>query len=167
MHRELTVAFHYIKGVAEIFVYKTDHSAVFDSTAEYFYEFTMIHPVEETFEVKVEYIDATVIDYTLCSSQCLMATSSRTEAVADFRELILIDWTQHLVYGLLNKSVYYGGISCHCLSILYPLHLHRPFRMTMGFDLSCNLIHNQMPYMKFLSVRSDVCRRLLSDFTSR
>ena len=42
-------------------------------------------------------------------------------------------------------------------SDLLPLasHIHR------------NLTHGHMPYMKFLSVRSDVCRRLLSDFTSR
>ena len=33
--------------------------------------------------------------------------------------------------------------------------------------LSCNLIHGQMPCMKFLCVRSDVCRQLLSDSTSR
>ena len=30
-----------------------------------------------------------------------------------------------------------------------------------------NLIHGQMPYMKFLYVRSDVCRQLLSDSTSQ
>ena len=33
--------------------------------------------------------------------------------------------------------------------------------------LRCNLTHSQMPYMKFLSVRSDICRRLPSDSTSR
>ena len=33
--------------------------------------------------------------------------------------------------------------------------------------MSCNLIHGQMPCMKFLCVRSDVCRQLLSDSTSR
>ncbi|MCG0175410.1 hypothetical protein L4X44_20035, partial [Phocaeicola vulgatus] len=30
-----------------------------------------------------------------------------------------------------------------------------------------NLTHSHMPYMKFLFVRSDVCRRLLSDSNSR
>ena len=35
------------------------------------------------------------------------------------------------------------------------------------FDLRCNLIHGQKPCMKFLFVRSNVCRRLSSDFTSR
>ena len=31
----------------------------------------------------------------------------------------------------------------------------------------CNLIHGHMPYTKFLSVRSDICRQLPSDSTSR
>ena len=35
------------------------------------------------------------------------------------------------------------------------------------FDLFGNLIHGQMPYMKFLFVRSDICRQLPSDSTSR
>ena len=35
------------------------------------------------------------------------------------------------------------------------------------FDLLGNLIHGQMPYMKFLYVRSDACRQFLSDFTSQ
>ena len=35
------------------------------------------------------------------------------------------------------------------------------------FDLFSNLTHGDMPYMKFLFVRSDVCRQLPSDFTSR
>ncbi len=35
------------------------------------------------------------------------------------------------------------------------------------FGLFGNLTHSQMPCMKFLFVRPDVCRRLPSDFTSR
>ncbi|MBD9161885.1 MAG: hypothetical protein EGP67_11340 [Bacteroidales bacterium] len=37
----------------------------------------------------------------------------------------------------------------------------------MDFDLFGNLIHGHMPYMKFLFVRSDICRQLPSDSTSR
>ena len=41
------------------------------------------------------------------------------------------------------------------------------FRQLWDFDLFCNLIHGHMPCMKFLFVRSDVCRQLPSDSTSR
>ena len=37
-------------------MYKTDHSAVFNGTAEDFYEFAMAHGIEEAFKVKVYYI---------------------------------------------------------------------------------------------------------------
>lgn len=46
-------------------MYKTDNSAVFDSTAEDFYEFAMAHGVEEAFEVKVYYIYVAFVDYLL------------------------------------------------------------------------------------------------------
>ena len=52
----------------EIFVYKTDHSAVFYRTAEDFYEFAMAHGVEEAFKVKVYYIYVAFVDYPLRSS---------------------------------------------------------------------------------------------------
>lgn len=50
---------------SEIFVYKTDHSAVFDGTAEDFYEFAMAHGIEEAFKVKVYYIYVAFVDYSL------------------------------------------------------------------------------------------------------
>ena len=53
---------------SEIFVYKTDHSAVFYRTAEDFYEFAMAHRVEEAFKVKVYYIYVAFVDYPLRSS---------------------------------------------------------------------------------------------------
>ena len=88
-------------------MYKTDHSAVFYRTAEDFYEFAMAHGVEEAFKVKVYYIGVALVDYPLRSSYCVMASSSRTEAVARLGELVLIDWSQYLVYGLLHQTVYY------------------------------------------------------------
>ena len=49
-------------------MYKTDNSAVFDSTAEDFYEFAMAHGVEEAFKVKIYYIYVAFVDYPLRSS---------------------------------------------------------------------------------------------------
>ena len=46
-------------------MYKTDHSAVFDGTAENFYEFAMAYGVEEAFKVKVYYIYVTLVDVAL------------------------------------------------------------------------------------------------------
>ncbi|WP_296258024.1 hypothetical protein, partial [uncultured Phocaeicola sp.] len=40
-------------------------------------------------------------------------------------------------------------------------------RVLQGFGLGYNLTHGFMPYMKFLFVRPDVCRQLLSDSTSQ
>ena len=48
-------------------VYKTDHSAVFNGTAEDFYEFAMVHCIEEAFKVKVYYIFVAFVDYPLRS----------------------------------------------------------------------------------------------------
>ena len=52
----------------EIFVYKTDHSAVFYRTAEDFYELAMAHGVEEAFKVEVYYIGVALVDYPLRST---------------------------------------------------------------------------------------------------
>ena len=87
-------------------MYKTDYSAVFYRTAEDFYELAMAHGVEEAFKVEVYYIGVALVDYPLRSTQCIMASSSRTEAVACLGELVLIDGSQYLVYGLLHQIVY-------------------------------------------------------------
>ena len=67
---------------SEIFVYKADNSAVFYRAVEDFYELAMAHGVEEAFKVKVYYIYVTLVDYPLRSTKCVMASASRTEAVA-------------------------------------------------------------------------------------
>lgn len=58
-------------------MYKTDHSAVFDGTAEDFYELAMAHGIEEAFKVKVYYIFVAFVDYPLHSTKCVMASSFR------------------------------------------------------------------------------------------
>ncbi len=76
---------------AEIFVDKAYHPAILYRAAEDFYEFAMAHGVEETLQVEVDHIDVAIINYFLRNSQGIMATSSRAEAVASWRELALID----------------------------------------------------------------------------
>ena len=55
--------------------------------------------------------------------------------------------------------------------LFFPSYTHFIYtnhsEQLQDFDLCGNLIHGQMPYMKFLYVRSDVCRQLLSDSTSQ
>ena len=92
-------------------MYKADNSVVFYRTAEDFYELAMAHGVEEAFKVKVYYIYVTLVDYPLHSTKCVMASSSRTEAVARLGELALIDGSQYLVDGLLHQTVYHCGYS--------------------------------------------------------
>ena len=70
---------------------KAYHPAILYRTAEDFYEFAVAHCVEETLQVEVDHIDVAIIDYFLRTSQGIMAASSRTEAVASWRELTLID----------------------------------------------------------------------------
>ena len=102
MHCELAFAFHHIKGVAE-----------------------MAHGVEEAFKVKVYYIYVTLVDYPLRSTKCVMASSSRTEAVARLGELVLIDGSQYLVYGLLHQTVYYCRYSwSNGTSTMLSSHIH-------------------------------------------
>ena len=67
----------------------------------------MAHGIEEAFKVKVYHIYVAVVDYPLRSSQCVMASSLRTEAVARLEELVLIDGSQYLIDGLLHQTVHY------------------------------------------------------------
>lgn len=122
---------HY--STAEIFVYKTDYSAVFNCAAEDFYEFAVAHGIEEAFKVKVYYIHVALSNYLLRSTQCVMTTSSRTEALACLGELVLIDGSQYLGYGLLHQTVYHCGDSqkAHLAVILgdfYPFDRVRTVR---------------------------------------
>ena len=62
-----------------------------------------------------------------------MASSSRSEAVARLGELVLIDGSQYLVYGLLHQTVYYCRYSqqAHLASVLgdfCPFHWVRTVR---------------------------------------
>ena len=114
-------------------MYKTDHSAVFYRTAEDFYELAMAHGVEEAFKVEVYYIGVALVDYPLRSTQCIMASSSRSETVACLGELVLIDGSQYLVYGLLHQTVYYCRYSqqAHLAIVFgyfYPFHWVRTVR---------------------------------------
>ena len=62
-----------------------------------------------------------------------MAFSSRTEAVACLAELVLIDGSQYLVYGLLHQTVYNCRYSqqAHLAIVFgyfYPFHWVRTVR---------------------------------------
>ena len=69
-----------------------------------------------------------------------MASSSRSEAVARLGELVLIDGSQYLVYGLLHQTVYYCRYSqqAHLAIVLgdfYPFHWVRTVRTVhQGMD---------------------------------
>lgn len=109
----------------KIFVYEADYPAVLDGAAEYLYEFAVAHCVEEAFEVKVNYVFVAFIDYLLHFSQCVQASSSRTEAEAPPGELGVIDYCQCLVDGLLHHAVNHGwyaqqALLAVVLGYLYP-----------------------------------------------
>ncbi len=84
---------------SKVFVYKTDYLSVLYGSVEYFYETTMIHRVEETFEVKVNYEFVAFIDVFLYPSQSIEASTSWAEAVAVRAKLRLMDLCQYLVDG--------------------------------------------------------------------
>ena len=114
-------------------MYKTDNSTVFYRTAEDFYELAMAHGVEEAFKVEVYYIGVALVDYPLRSTQCIMASSSRSEAVACLGELVLIDGRQYLVDALLHHTVYHCRYSqqAHLAVVFgyfYPFHWVRTVR---------------------------------------
>ena len=86
----------------------------------------------------------------LCSTQCIMASSSRTEAVARLGKLVLIDWSQCLVYGLLHQTVYYCWYSQQAhLAIVFgyfhPFHWVRMVR-TVHQGTSEFLLNGQEPW---------------------
>ena len=89
---------------AKILVYQTDHSAVLYRTTQNFYESAVVHCIEETFKVEVNYILVAFTDRLPHFSQCVQVPSSRTEAKTTLRELRLIDDGQYLVDGLLYHS---------------------------------------------------------------
>lgn len=93
---------------AKIFVYQTHTPSTLYSAAEYFYQLAMAYCIKETLKVEVNYISVALIHYLLRSSQRVMATPFRTEAITCHGELTLINWCQNLVYGLLHQSVYHG-----------------------------------------------------------
>ena len=74
-----------------------------------------------------------------------MASSSRTEAVARLGELVLIDGSQYLVYGLLHQTVYYCRYSqqAHLAIVLgdfYPFDGVRTVRTSIKERMSASLL---------------------------
>ena len=67
----------------------------------------MAHRIKEAFQIEVNHIHVTGIDYFLRSSQGVVASSSRTEAKASRGKLALIDGSQGLIDGLLHHTVDY------------------------------------------------------------
>lgn len=84
-----------------------------------------------------------------------MASSSRTEAVARLGKLVLIDWSQCLVYGLLHQTVYYCWYSQQAhLAIVFgyfhPFHWVRMVK-TVHQGTSEFLLNGQEPWEKLFT----------------
>ena len=58
-------------------------------------------------------------------------------------------------------------LKVHALSLHVPAAFTRTSSNLLDFSVSCHLIRTSEPYMRFLSVRSEVCLQLPSDSTSR
>ena len=69
---------------------KAYHPAILYRAAEDFYEFAMAHGVEETLQVEIDHIDVAIINYFLRTSQGIMATSSRAEAVSTLLSILTL-----------------------------------------------------------------------------
>lgn len=76
--------------------YQTNHSAIFNNAAEYFYKLTVTNGVEEPFKVQVDYILVAVINY-LCALLSRHDNLSQTKNIARGGELALINRSQQLV----------------------------------------------------------------------
>ena len=74
----------------------------------------------------------------------------------------------HHIEGV--AEVFHSSLASNRPLFITPLRRYLCIRLTTlpSFIVRLRiLIHGHMPYMKFLSVRSDICRRLPSDFNSR
>ena len=58
-------------------------------------------------------------------------------------------------------------IRCNSLHSMQPPHLRDRVRVVWDFDLDSSLVRSAPPYMRFLSVGSELCLRLPSDSISR
>ena len=58
-------------------------------------------------------------------------------------------------------------IRCNSLHSMQPPHLRDRVRVVWDFGLLCSLVRSAPPFMRFLSVGSELCLRLPSDSTSR
>ena len=94
-----------------------------------------------------------------------MASSSRTEAVAGLGELVLIDGSQYLVYGLLHQAVYYCRYSQQAhLAVVFgyfhPLDRVRTVRIVhQGTDE--HVLIGQEPWEQLLA-RLRICSKRCS-----
>lgn len=84
-----------------------------------------------------------------------MASSFRTEAVARLGELVLIDGSQCLVYGLLHQTVYYCRYSqqAHLAIVFgyfYPFHWVRTVR-TVHQGMDEQVLIGQEPWEQLLT----------------
>ena len=68
LFRDLLQTIRGLSHAMKIFGYQTTHSTFFYRVAEYFYEFTMAHDVQEAFLVEVNYRLVALIIYLLRSS---------------------------------------------------------------------------------------------------
>ena len=58
-------------------------------------------------------------------------------------------------------------LRCNSLHPMQPLHLRDRVRVVWDFDSRCSLVRSAPPFMRFLSVGSELCLRLPSDSASR
>ena len=118
-------------------------------------KFAVAHCVEEAFKVEVNYVLVAFIDYLLHFSQCVKAASPRAEAEARLGELVLIDGSQYLVYGLLHQTVYYCRYSqqAHLAVVFgyfYPFHWVQTVRAVhQGTDE--HVLFGQEPWEQLLA----------------
>ena len=81
---------------------KRDHSPVLYRSADYLYQFRVVHVVKELLQVQVDAEAVAIIDDRLRASQGLMCTTMRTEAKTIVTELGFVQRLQDLRYTLLD-----------------------------------------------------------------
>ena len=57
--------------------------------------------------IHIHNVEVSVIGIFLAFPECIMGTAVRSESIAGFRKLRLVDWCQNLRYCLLNHPIYH------------------------------------------------------------
>lgn len=128
----------------QVFVYQGYYPSVGDCAREYFYQFAMVHFIEELFQVQIDCVIIALCDVVPALGQCLVGIALWPEPVAVIAELWFIKRCECLGYGLLDNPVYYRGDAQLSLLPVVLGYLYLANRVGAVFARSMDLVSSSL-----------------------